>query len=349
MQVTTTTKARRIGSALKRRTSSNVILTRGDSLHDITEHKPGVAGPLSSQQAPSLMSIAGIGFDTATTAATSNSSSSMTPKQGKALSDSHRSMVASQTALADTKIEANLWLRAKVISTSTQEHVLVLSAPTFTCDYWSMSMFIVAVSTTYSRLEQQALDDKRASSNPTKRTPRRTPSRAKQLFGSIERRQVQSHSIHDHYSKTASSKAPSIDENNRGPTAESVSFQEVALREAETLQLRPRTKLWELWEGQATLTVLTRQGKKKVKAAPVLQLPVHVRGETARRTALLRSARTRTGACDVGGTFTSFKFLKVGDEPHMSIKYELRSCMEKRCKCHNHCNFCDWIKIATIR
>lgn len=309
-QVPNASRARRIGSALKRRASSIVHLNRGDSQRDVTEQAQ-TAGPLSSQNIPSLMAKEA--------AVTSNSGSEgdhTDSKQSRPRLCSARTMAVSQSALADSaKLEPKLWLRARLVSTSTVEHLLVLSAPSFICDFWSLSMFVVALCNAYAAVEKQAQDEKKASTNNGKKVLRsRMQSRQsslKQIFASPSSRQSKRPpSIQDHYSRIAQVKqACSMD--SSGPVADSVSFQEIALREAEGLQRRRRTKLWELWEGQATLTVLTRQGKKKVKPAPVLHLPVHVRGETARRTALIRSARTRTGACAVGKTFTSFKFLKV--------------------------------------
>ncbi|XP_065187147.1 uncharacterized protein LOC135817807 [Sycon ciliatum] len=319
VQVNTSTRARRIGSALKRRPWSSVIhISRGEGLDEIAEQqKATAAGPLSSRQVPSLLSVAGVGVESSTTNAFAESSSRLGPA-----SESKRSMTSSQNELAERPSSEPsmvvLWLRAKVISTSTQEHLLVLSSPSFVSDYWSLSMLFMSICKAYTALERQhAGNDKRSAAGASKRMTRTrsTNSRMQSLpmHGAVMKspsRMAGQSSIQDHYARHAPAKTAASSTTVAGS---GVRFQEVAMREAELLQLRSRGKLWELWEAQSTLTVLTRQGQKKSKPAPVLQLPFHVRGETARRTALLKSARTRTGACSVGGTFTSFKFLKVDD------------------------------------
>lgn len=230
---------------------------------------------------------------------------------------------------------SSLLMRAKLVSRSTQEHVLILSFSRLVCDYWSSCLFAQQLADAYAKLEK--------ASKPSFASIK-IDSRRNEVMNSYDKMQgrgrgrvfkTPSHQPRDAVSRLLQKRAQKT---QSLPTEQfvpqfppAVHFRQVALREHQLLLIRPREKLWSFWQSMMTATIRRRKGPPRIKVVPPVRIPSGLgeinrtlgaaRPTTARLRPLTARNRPQTGRTrqfgepqsqeSLTGPKKSFQFFKV--------------------------------------
>ena len=227
-----------------------------------------------------------------------------------------------------------LLMRAKLVSRSTQEHVLVLSFSRLVCDYWSSCLFVQQLADAYTKLEKL--------SKPTFSSVR-VDAKRHEVIGAYEQMQGKGRGRiskipsqpKDSMSRLLQKRAQRL----QCPSTKqfvpifppAVHFRQVAFREHQLLLIRPREKLWSFWQSMVTAIIRRRRGPPRIKVVPPVRVPSGLgevnrtfgaaRPTTARLRPLTARTRPQTGRTrqfgetqsqeSLSGPKKSFLFLKV--------------------------------------
>ena len=229
---------------------------------------------------------------------------------------------------------SSLLLRVKLVSRSTQEHVLILSFSRLVCDYWSSCLFVQQLADAYTKLEK--------SSKPSFASVR-VDAKRHEIVGTYEQMQGKGRGRiskipsqpKDAMSRLLQKRAQRL----QCPSSKqfvpifppAIHFRQVAFREHQLLLIRPREKLWSYWQSMVTAIIRRRRGPPRIKVVPPVRIPsglgeVHrtfgaARPTTARLRPLTARNRPLTGRTrqlgetqsqeSLTGPKKSFHFLKV--------------------------------------
>ena len=231
-----------------------------------------------------------------------------------------------------------LLVRARLVSKSPQEHILVLSFPRVICDYWSSCLFVQQLADAYSRLQKSSSyrPGLAALRVETKKQGLIT-AHARVRGGAGCRVEAQRGQIQPR--DTASRLQRRVQMANAAVRSEftpafpaRLHFQQVAQREHQLLKMMPKEKLWAFWESMVTATIRRQRGPNRIKVVPPVRIPsglgervTRVRPQTSRFRPLTASRNRPQTARRQSGVFgemgvtrealtgppTLFHFIKV--------------------------------------
>lgn len=229
-----------------------------------------------------------------------------------------------------------LLVRARLVSKSPQEHILVLSFPRVICDYWSSCLFVQQLTDAYSRLQKSSSyrPGLAALRDETKKRALFT-AHARVRGGVGCRVETQRGQLGDATSRLQKKvqMANKAVKNEFIPAIPArLHFQQVAQREHQLLKMMPKEKLWAFWESMVTATIRRQRGPNRIKVVPPVRIPsglgervARVRPQTSRFRPLTASRNRPQTAKRQSGVFgemgvtrealtgppTLFHFIKV--------------------------------------
>lgn len=211
-------------------------------------------------------------------------------------------------------------IRARLVSSSSSRHILVLSFARIVCDFWSSCLFMQQLTDLYSKLE------KAASYRPSLAAKKLESKRQEVMnaYGKERKRNGQGRRLdaatrllqkRQQINKTDSE----VDYTPMFPAK--LTFSQVGQREKQLLMMVPRDKLLAFWENVVTATIKRERGTNRTKVVPPLRIPGKL-GEMApvssyrrpgtSRLRPLTASRTRpvTARRQGGGAFSEAGFTR---------------------------------------
>ena len=168
-------------------------------------------------------------------------------------------------------------VRARLVSKSPHEHMLVLSFPTIICDYWSSCLFAYQLADAYGKQEKSAayrpslaamrIDNKRQAVIHA-----HEKLKEQHTADYTHKRQMPSRDAASRLLQKRSQNATQMKE-YRPPFPAKLHFQQVAKRENQLLLMQPRERLWAFWESMVTATIQRQRGPNRVKVVPPVRIP----------------------------------------------------------------------------
>ena len=206
----------------------------------------------------------------------------------------HLPLVQSRLQLDE---QPRLLMRARLVQQSAHDSILVLSFPRIVCDFWSSCLFVQQLTNTYARLEESSRHRPSLVGSRIRSFSRVETSFSRGPQPRVSVRGGRQHRRLSERVKTATGRWP-----------KSMSFQQVALREAQLLKLVPKERLWTFWNSMITALIQRRHGATRVKVIPPIRLPsglgekTHTaRPQTSRLRPLTARMRPQTARKTVGG------------------------------------------------
>ena len=156
-------------------------------------------------------------------------------------------------------------VRAKLITTNPNEHILILSFSCVVCDYWSSCLFVQQLSHAYAQLEK---------------APSYRPSLA--VIRTVNKRQEAVNKIESMRMKAGLKVNKATDGKMKVGVMKNgfipfcpprANFQQMALREGQLLLIRPKERLWTFWESVITITIKKSRGPPRIKVVPPIRIP----------------------------------------------------------------------------
>ena len=170
-------------------------------------------------------------------------------------------------------------LRARLVSSSSSRHILVLSFARIACDFWSSCLFLQQLTDLYSKLE------KAASYRPSL-AAKKLESKRHEVINAYEkekRRNGQGRRL-DAATRLLQKRAQQMSKNETQDYvpmySAKLTFSQVGQREKQLLVMAPHDQLLAFWEGVVTATIRRERGTNRTKVVPPLRVPAKL-GEVA--------------------------------------------------------------------